>query len=139
MAPLAPVLDILQTRLAARRIGMAAGGQSHIPEQAMRLNRLNTGQDNIASPASRVSPNGFVLISRPSLLLAPPQPAQVITTGPSNTPEHIQWQGRIYTCQQVIGPERLTTPWWTGMPPVTRDYFAVLDQTGQWLLHGVWV
>lgn len=151
LAPLAPVLDILQTRLAARRIGMAAGGQSHIPEQAMRLNRLNTMQDPMASTASHASPGGFAIIPRPSLLLAPPQQALVITGGPSNAPEHIQWQGRIYTCQQVIGPERLTTPWWTGTPPVTRDYFAVLDQTGQWLwlfhevetgqwlLHGVWV
>lgn len=151
MAPLAPVLDILQTRLAARCIGMAAGGQSHIPEQAMRLNQLNTGQRNMASPASHASPDGFAITPRPSLLLAPPQQAQVITGGPSNTPKHIQWQGHIYTCQQVIGPERLTTPWWTGTPAVTRDYFAVLDQTGQWLwlfhevetgqwlLHGVWV
>ena len=111
----------------------------------MRLNMLNTAEDNMASP------DGFVTTPRPSLLLTPPQQAQVITGGPYNAPEHIQWQGRIYTCQQVIGPERLTTPWWTGAAPITRDYFAVLDQTGQWLwvfhevetgqwlLHGVWV
>ncbi|MGC8623655.1 MAG: Y-family DNA polymerase [Phycisphaerae bacterium] len=145
MAPLAAVLDVLRARLPTIRIGTATGGRSHIPEQAMRINRLETVSGMV------VQRDGFVTIQRPSLLLNPPEPVQVLTGGPEQTPEHIQWHGHMYTCRQVIGPERLTTAWWTGSTAVTRDYFAVLDQqgqwlwvfheleTGQWLLHGLWV
>ncbi len=145
MTPLAPVLDILRTRLPATRIGTVAAGRSHIPEQAMRMNTLEITAGLIPPP------DGFITTQRPSLLLDPPEPVQVITGGAENAPGHIQWRGHIYTCQQVIGPERLTTAWWTGAAAVTRDYFAVLDQTGQWLwvfhemetgqwwVHGLWV
>ena len=145
MMPLAPVLDILRTRLPAAHIGAVAAGRSHIPEQAMRLTMLET------VGATMMRPDDFISTQRPSLLLNPPEPVQVITGGVENAPEHIQWRGHIYTCRQIIGPERLTTAWWTGAAAITRDYFAVLDQqgqwlwlfhemeTGQWLLHGLWV
>ena len=145
MTPLAPVLDILRARLPAMRIGMVAAGRSHIPEQAMRLNALETRGGAI------IRSDDFVTTPRPSLLLAAPEAAQVITGGANNAPEHIQWRGHIYTCRRALGPERLTTAWWTGTAAITRDYFAVLDQngqwlwvfheleTGQWLVHGLWV
>ncbi|MHB1766233.1 MAG: Y-family DNA polymerase [Phycisphaerae bacterium] len=145
MTPLAPVLDILRTRLPAARIGTVAAGRSHIPEQAMRLTMLETAGGRL------IRPDDFITTQRPSLLLAPPESVQVITDETENAPGHIQWRGNIYTCRQVIGPERLTTAWWTGAAAVTRDYFSVLDQqgqwlwvfheveTGQWLLHGLWV
>ena len=145
MTPVAPVLDILRTRLPATRIGIVAAGRSHIPEQAMRLTMLETVGGRM------IRPDDFVTTQRPSLLLNPPEPVRVITDGAENAPGYIQWRGHIYTCQRVIGPERLTTAWWTGSTAVTRDYFAVLDQTGQWLwvfhemetgqwlVHGLWV
>lgn len=146
MAPLAPVLDILRTRLPALRIRTATGGCSHLPEQSICMNILEEDGGGRMTPL-----DGFVITQRPSLLLNPPQPVQVITSATDEIPEHIQWHGRFYACRRVIGPERLTTAWWTGIPTATRDYFAVLDQTGQWLwifhelktehwwLHGLWV
>jgi protein ImuB len=145
MASLAPVLDILRTRVPSTRIGMAKGGRSHLPEHALRIHALHNAGNITAGT------DDFITAQRPSLLLSPPELVQVVTNGPDAPPLQIQWRGRIYQSIRGAGPERITTPWWRGVPPVTRDYFAVLDQTGQWLwmfnelqsrqwfVHGLWV
>ena len=122
--------------------------ESHLPEQMFSYRSViepTTNEDQQACPAR----------DRPSVLLAQPEPAQVIAVIPDGPPSRLRWRGREYHVCSSFGPERICQEWWSG--PLdgqcelnARDYFKVQDSHGRWLwvyrqleenrwfVHGLW-
>ena len=91
-------------------------------------------------------------IFRPLRLLHDPQEIGVIVR-PSESQDgapvsFTDSTGQVHRLLHVRGPERITGQWWQGRWKI-RDYFDVLDQTGnrywlfrvaqthKWFLHGI--
>ncbi|MEM8494418.1 MAG: DNA polymerase Y family protein [Planctomycetota bacterium] len=144
---LGELLDRLDARLGSGRMMRVTPHESHLPERAYRRH---------AGVEARVPPNTEVTASpRPSRLLYPPEPVQVMAVTPDGPVVNLTWHGESLPVTQSIGPERITDEWWRGRTG-QRDYFRVCTQDGRWLwvfrsgrhdgrsprgswfVHGVW-
>ena len=76
------------------------------------------------------------------MLLAQPEPIQVMATTPDGPPQWLRWRGVEQRIVSSAGPMRLAPQWWKASrnraiePPShqgTRDYFKVQDEAGRWL------
>jgi protein ImuB len=88
-------------------------------------------------------------MTRPAILLNPPQPIQVAAPIPDYPPLLFRYEGVVHTIRKADGPERIEQPWWI-QDGQHRDYFYVEDedgsrywlfrlghyQVGTWFLHG---
>jgi len=91
---------------------------------------------------------------RPTRLLSPPEPVQVISLLPDYPPAKFRWRGESHIVRVADGPERIFGEWWNAPKHVgeVRDYFRVENDRGerywlfrttytgndeQWYLHGV--
>jgi protein ImuB len=97
--------------------------------------------------APRLCENGERLndaISRPLLLLDPPQRIEAIAEVPDGPPYRFRWRGSQHRVARHEGPERIAMPWWNGAhreARLTRDYYRVEDVEGRrfWLFrHGLY-
>ncbi|HEX2837386.1 MAG TPA: DNA polymerase Y family protein [Phycisphaerales bacterium] len=140
---LAAMLDTLASRLGRTNVLRTELVQSHRPERAFRLVPIDDASGT--APPLFFSPVG----PRPSRLLDPPCPAQILTLTPDGPVSRVRWRGHDHTIHTSIGPERLAPEWWKGREP-TRDYFRVQTEDGRWLwlfreacstrwfVHGEW-
>lgn len=132
-------IDRLANRLGHRNVGIWTACASHIPEQAegwrpamgssRHANSHHTDRFHVtdAVPAEAVS--------RPPLLLSPPEPISVIAELPEGAPQHFVWRRLARRIVKSEGPERIAPEWWrhigTARPsPGTRDYYRLEDATG---------
>ena len=94
--------------------------------------------------------------TRPLLLLARPEAAEVMALIPEGPPRHFRWRGVLHQVAQAEGPERIAGEWWRQTDnEIERDYYVVEDAAGrrfwlyraglygrggatpQWFVHGV--
>ena len=148
-AGLAHLIDRLEQRLGAGAVRRLHPHQSHIPERAVLVRRAGDGP-----PAEWMSDGPSN--TRPLLLLARPETAEVTALIPEGPPRHFRWRGVLHQVAQAEGPERIAGEWWRQADNETeRDYYVVEDAIGrrfwlyraglygrgnatpQWFVHGV--
>ncbi|MES2790919.1 MAG: DNA polymerase Y family protein [Planctomycetota bacterium] len=129
------------------RLGAAAVLQSRtVPDpQPERACEFRTWGESLEGSES--SPpslwEDWLARSRPSRLLASPEPLQVIAAVPDGPPHRLWWKDRQLQITRVWGPERIETGWWRDHD-IQRDYYRVETEHGQqlWifrcLISGQW-
>ena len=123
------LLDSLRQRLGAESVQHIAPVASHWPERSDVLSNAPNDATWPASAAARL---------RPPLMLARPEPADVIALLPDDPPQRLRWRGKLITVTHAEGPERIAAEWWrrrTHEP--TRDYYVVESDAGRrfWLFR----
>lgn len=155
--------DTVIARLGPKSVLRPETRSTHLPERATRLRPVIDSPsrsppppvDGRGEPADSV---GFVP-QRPSLLLDPPEPVDVIALTPDGPVSRLVHEGVVHSVTQCAGPERLSPEWWRiGVPDAespaaslaTRDYFRLHTdtahvfwvfkelETARWFLHGEW-
>lgn len=149
--------DTLVNRLGPENVLRAALSSSHIPERSFKACSV---MQPVPPPINERGGGGG---DRPTILIHPPEPAEVIALTPDGPVLEVGWREergggrqRVAAC---IGPERIGAEWWRwrgstqgegSLPPPDRDYFAVQLESGLWLwvcrqadtsrwfVHGVW-
>ncbi len=123
---LAALIDRLTNRLGEDRVLRLAERESHVPERA-----------SYAVPAARGGPCPPLAAApaqaRPPLLLAAPEPVEVVATLPEGAPALIRWRGRARRIVAAEGPERIAPEWWRsddGSGGEFRDYYRIEDEGG---------
>jgi protein ImuB len=125
---LATLVDLLATRLGARRVHRLGAVESDLPERSVRaLGPLAT-------------PESWPQWPRPVRLLHPPEPVDnVMSNLPDGAPARFKWRGRSYKVAAADGPERLYEEWWRheAEQAAIRDYFQVEVEDGArfWLFR----
>ena len=141
------MLDVLLNRLGGDRVLRIEPAGGHIPKRSFRLRSAaessrRRGRD---APATAMT-------DQPSILLAQPEPIQVMATTPDGPPQWLCWRGVEQRIVSSAGPMRLAPQWWKGRSDEatrlrqgfagagerrsdegTRDYFKVQDEAGRWL------
>ena len=124
---LGPLVDRIASRIGVRRLYRVAPVESDIPERAER--RVPA----LAPPLGLTWDEG----PRPTLVLDPPQPVEVVALLPDYPPKFFLWQGRRVRIARADGPERVHGEWWLTDDEVwlTRDYFRAECREGlRWWL-----
>lgn len=168
------LVDTLTGRLGPQAVSVLETRQSHIPERAFSARTAagavgELAQEEGAAPPHpatrnppRVPPPAIDPTSRPTILLDPPEPADVIALVPDGPPTRLRWRSTERHIRAGIGPERVAGEWWKeeercqgaevprcqggGDPGALdtltprhldtsshRDYFRIQDTTGLWL------
>jgi protein ImuB len=169
---LAALLARLSTRLGPDRVTRWQAVDSHVPERVFADGAIATvSARKFVTPAKagvhhpplkfqvqvmdcprtplapRLRGNDEKLddvISRPLLLLDPPQRIEAIAEVPDGPPYRFRWRGNQHRVARHEGPERIAMPWWDGRRKearLTRDYYRVEDIEGRrfWLFrHGLY-
>ncbi len=140
----AELVDTLAERLGPGNVLSLHPLESHVPERSVRL-------ASATEPVKRLRTERLDR-DRPSLLLAHPEPVDVMAMTPDGPPYWMRLHGREHHLQDASGPERINHEWWRdqGERAAHRDYFRVQTETGRWLwlfraastgrwyVHGVW-
>jgi protein ImuB len=149
-----PLIDRLASRLSGGAVHRLFSRESHIPERA---------QETLSALARSVSwpEQGASKPPRPCLLLAEPEPLDVLAEIPEGPPARFTWRRVTRRVVKAEGPERIAPEWWRelvrsgGSRP--RDYYRIEDEDGRrywvfraglyqesdakdlpaWYLHGV--
>lgn len=140
------LLDALVARLGRERVLRARLRWSHLPERVITFESvLDQSDDRSLDEQPRGQPGTdhdleFRLggMTRPTILLAAPQPVRVVALHPDGPVARITWQGREHAILACLGPERIAAEWWRWAQdrpaPADRDYFRVQLDDGRWLL-----
>ena len=124
--------DRMTSRLGPLAVVRAKFVNTHIPEQAMRLEPViaRTSDDPEAQP----DPG----LPRPVRLLPAPEPITVLAEVPHGPPASMVWRRVAYRFVKASGPERIEAEWWrTGQkldllgPPRTRPEEPAERRKGQ--------
>jgi protein ImuB len=133
-------LDELYDRLVARLGPEAAMGSkfvdTHIPEQAVRLEPILSGEPKISPAAAPAAP--APVLPRPLRLLPRPEQITVLAEIPEGPPVRMCWRRMDYIFTRASGPERIGVEWWQpGQEALTRDYYVTEDEAGRrfWLFR----
>ena len=139
---MAALVDRLSGRLGAGAVLRLEPRASHLPERAealvAALDQPRAHPAQVCQPASMRS-------ARPPLLLARPEPIEVLAEVPEGPPRRLRWRRGLTRILRAEGPERIAPEWWreTGLPVSrTRDYYVIEDDAGArfWVfregLHG---
>lgn len=129
-ADLSALVDRLQSRLGAARVYRAVPIESDVPERGVAY----------VSPLAPVGGKTWSpQLPRPSRLLNPPQPIEVLALLPDHPPRAFTWRQRRHLVRRADGPERILGEWWKrGVETwAVRDYFEVEDEEGRrfWLFR----
>lgn len=137
------LVDRLAGRLGVERIYGVAPRESHWPERAVKILR----------PLEEKPANDWVLDKeRPVMLLARPEPIEVMAPVPDDPPMLFRRKGALHRIRLSEGPERIEAEWWLKSGEL-RDYYRLEDEQGnrywvfryghykpeeksQWFLHG---
>jgi protein ImuB len=122
---LGELIDRLENRLGAERVGRQAPRESHAPERAVRAMAA------LAPPSAA----RWSLPPRPLRLFARPEPVDAIA-GADASPSLFRWRAHLHRVCVAEGPERLAAEWWLAdATRATRDYWRVEDEDGRrfWL------
>ena len=146
---LARVVDLLQGRLGRRRVLRYEPTPAHVPEAAYALVPASEPY-----PPKRIWQETLILGDRPSVLLDPPERAEVALLNPEGPLVTIRWRGESRRVLTTVGPERIGRRWWhfdlSRRSLAVRDYYKLQDEAGRWLwafralpggrwfVHGVW-
>ena len=126
---LADLIDIVANRVKNAKIFRALPTASDIPERAARN----------ASPLARITTTWPPNLPRPTRLLTPPHPIDVLAALPDQPPAQFIWCRQRHRIIRADGPERIFGEWWINAceTHAVRDYFQVEDTTGQrfWLFR----
>ncbi|NOZ31774.1 MAG: DNA polymerase Y family protein [Alphaproteobacteria bacterium] len=132
-------LGALYDRLVARLGPEAALGSkfvdTHIPEQAVRLEPVQPGELK-TEPAVPAPPEP--VLPRPLRLLPRPEQITVLAEIPEGPPVRMCWRRMDYIFTRASGPERIGVEWWqSGTEALTRDYYVTEDEAGRrfWLFR----
>ena len=137
------LIDRLIVRLGNDRVRCFIAGDSHIPERAAGDQSMVAAPPALPWPA----PTSGEPPRRPTHMLDPPQPVEVVYALPEGPPYQFKWRGTLRRIVRHEGPERIAAEWWRrkggempGSGGLTRDYYRVEDSDGHryWLFrHGL--
>jgi protein ImuB len=136
------LIDRLAGRLGMERIYGIAPRDSHWPERAVRATGVLDHKPG-AWTADR---------ERPVMLLARPEPIDVMAPVPDDPPMLFRRKGALHRIRYSEGPERIEAEWWLRSGDL-RDYYRLEDDDGnrywvfrsghyrpeeksKWFLHG---
>ena len=125
---LAALIDRLTGRLGAGGIVRLQPRASHLPERAEALVAALIAPPATAAPAGHPRQ-----AKRPPLLLARPEPVEVVAEVPEGPPQRLRWRRSLHSIVRAEGPERIAPEWWReldGDISAPRDYYAIEDDTG---------
>ncbi|MEO7470241.1 MAG: DUF6504 family protein, partial [Sphingobium limneticum] len=131
---LASIVDTLANRFGAGKLYRSAPRESTMPEREVGL---------VAPLSASEGMEWSDDLPRPSRVINPPEPVEVMAMLPDHPPAMFIWRGRRHRIAQADGPERLHGEWWqdggheADMPYAVRDYFQVETSTGgrYWLFR----
>jgi protein ImuB len=128
-AGLAATADRLAARLGPDALFRVAPRAGAFPEHSV-------ARAPLLHPASAGWPRH---LPRPTRLLDPPEPVEVIAMLPDRPPALLRWRGRRLRVRAADGPERMHAAWWEAGANrhAIRDYFTVEleDGTRLWLFR----
>lgn len=119
---LGPLVDRIAARVGWRRLYRLAPVESDVPERCARA-------VPVLSPPTGMS---WEDAPRPTVILDPPEPVDVIALLPDHPPRVFTWRGHRTTVARADGPERIHGEWWRKDAEVkgVRDYFRVEAEDG---------
>lgn len=127
---LSTLVDTLTNRLGADKIYRAAPVESDLPERSVKH------VPPLDAPTGKSWPEH---LPRPTRLLSPPEPIEILALLPDHPPVHFTWRGLRRRVMRADGPERMFGEWWRQQDEVSavRDYFVVEDEAGErfWLFR----
>lgn len=157
---LAELVDQLANRLGPGRVTRVESIPSYLPERAFVHRPWLDDAPGAPRPGQVSSPDAASSSrphppDRPSLLLDPPEPVQVVALVPDGPIARLRWRGGEHLIVQTHGPERVALEWWRpeALPRSVcrgRDYFRAQArdgrwlwlfrevESGQWFIHGHW-
>lgn len=147
---LAPLIDVLATRIGTARLWRCQPVESDVPERSVaRGPVLDTPErpgrrakiDDVGQlDRAGVLPPWHARWPRPARLLARPERVDdVVALMPDHPPRRFTWRGIQHRVVRADGPERIHGEWWKRLTEVhsVRDYFRVEDEQGRryWLFR----
>lgn len=131
---LAAIIDTLANRFGVRQLYRSQPCESTMPEREVRY---------VPALASSAGAGWDDDLARPSRMIVPPEPVEVMAMMPDHPPAMFIWRGKRYRVAQADGPERLHGEWWreggheADTPQSVRDYFQVETTLGgrYWLFR----
>ncbi|MFS0850089.1 DUF6504 family protein [Novosphingobium panipatense] len=131
---LAAIVDTLANRFGARQLYRPRPYESTMPEREIRY------VPAMAPPSGAGWDDD---LPRPSRMINPPEPVEVMAMVPDSPPAMFIWRGKRHRVAQADGPERLHGEWWrdggheANNAQSVRDYFQVETTTGgrYWLFR----
>ena len=146
------LIDALANRLGKRTVRRLFPRASHVPELAQSTRSAFAGLPTWTEAPDKPP--------RPLLLLARPEPLQVMAEIPEGPPARFTWRRVNRRVVKAEGPERIAPEWWKALEPKAkarpRDYYRIEDEDGcrywvfreglyqeseaeppRWFLHGV--
>jgi protein ImuB len=131
---LAALIDALANRFGERQLYRTVPHASAMPERA---------SENLPALAKADGAAWCDQMPRPSRMLFPPEPIEVIALQPDHPPAMFIWRRRRFRVTGADGPERLHGEWWRTsgmeaiMPLAVRDYYQVETTSGgrYWLFR----
>jgi protein ImuB len=128
-----PLIDRLVSRLGGAAVRRLVSYASHLPERA---------QGTLSALAGSVSwpEQGASKPQRPCLLLAEPEPVDVLAEIPEGPPARFTWRRVTRRVVKAEGPERIAPEWWRELREMRgkpRDYYRIEDEDGRryWLFR----
>ena len=103
-----PLIDRLASRLSGAAVRRLFSRESHIPERAQETRSALAGASPWSEPSSAKPP-------RPCLLLAEPEPVDVLAEIPEGPPARFTWRRVTRRVVKAEGPERIAPEWWLAL------------------------
>jgi protein ImuB len=103
--PTEPLIDRLVNRLSGSAVRRLFPRQSHVPERAQKMRSAFAGASTWAEQVAPKPP-------RPFLLLAEPEPLNVLAEVPEGPPTRFTWRRITRRVVKAEGPERIAPEWW---------------------------
>jgi protein ImuB len=124
------IVDILSSRLGAKRVLRPQLHEEHAPERAAGW-RSALGKEKKKAPEKK--PPADSVMRRPVRLYAPAQAIEVMASVPDGPPIRFRWRRVTREVVRSEGPERIAGDWLKR--EMTRDYYRVEDKQGRryWL------
>lgn len=124
------IVDVLSSRLGAKRV---VRGQLHSEHSPERAGGWRSALSPIAAVEATEKPPADGVQRRPVRLFAPAQQIEVVAGVPDGPPVKFRWRRVMREVVRAEGPERISGDWLKREK--TRDYYRVEDKQGRryWL------
>jgi protein ImuB len=124
------IVDVLSSRLGAKRVLRPQLHEEHSPERAAGW-RSALGKSKAETPPAKPPADGIQ--RRPIRLFSPAQSIEVMASVPDGPPIRFRWRRVMREVVRSEGPERISGDW--QRREMTRDYYRVEDKQGRryWL------
>ncbi|TCM15057.1 protein ImuB [Novosphingobium sp. PhB165] len=121
------IVDTLANRFGRRRLFRTQPRESAMPEREV---------EDVPALSATQGTSWDDDLPRPSRMIIPPEPVEVMAMLPDHPPAMFIWRGKRHRVAQADGPERLHGEWCreggheADTPYTVRDYFQVETATG---------